>query len=116
MVSRAFDEWVAGNPDWARPRSWGDFRAGCVAAIERVARQYGSGLSATVVSSGGVIAAICQHLMGVPDDRVAALHWVLYNASITRLRCSRGRITLSSFNSVTHLELTGTTDSLVSYR
>jgi len=116
LVSRAFDEWVRGDSDTRRPRSWAVFRADCVAALEQVARQCGSGQNAIVVSSGGVIASICQHLMGVPDDRVADLHWVLYNASVTRLLSRPGCITLSTFNSVAHLEAGDPQAALVTYR
>jgi broad specificity phosphatase PhoE len=116
LVSRAFDQWVSGKDDTRRPRTWSAFRADCVAAVERVARRCGSGQTAIVVSSGGAIASICQHLMGVPDDRVADLHWVLYNASVTRLLSGPGRITLSTFNSVAHLEAIDPAAALVTYR
>lgn len=116
LVSRALNEWVRGENDTRRPRSWAVFRAHCVAGLERVASECGSGQNAIVVSSGGVIASICQHLMGVPDDRVEDLHWALYNASITRLLCQPGRITLSVFNSVAHLEAGDPGSALVTYR
>lgn len=116
LVSRAFDEWVGGKNDMRRPRSWATFRAHCVADLERIARQCGSGQNAIVFSSGGVITSICQGLMGVPDDRVADLHWVLYNASVTRLLYRPGRITLSTFNSVAHLEAGSPGSALVTYR
>lgn len=116
LVSRAFDEWVRGGNDLWRPRSWAAFRAQCVAGLERIAQQCKSGQNAIVFSSGGVITSICQALMGIPDERVADLHWVLYNASVTRLLYRPGRITLSTFNSVAHLEAHSPASALLTYR
>lgn len=116
LVARAFDDWVRGANDLRRPRSWADFRADCVAGLARMAQQCGSGQNAIVFSSGGVITSICQSLMGVPDERVADLHWVLYNASVTRLLYRPGRITLSTFNSVAHLEADDPSSALLTYR
>ena len=116
LVSRAFDEWVRGGNDMRRPRSWAAFRAHSVAGLERIAQQCSFGQNALVFSSGGVIVSICQSLMGIPDDRVANLHWVLYNASVTRLLYRPGRITLSTFNSVAHLEAGSPGSALVTYR
>ncbi len=116
LISNAFEQWVSAQDDSQRRRSWARFRSDAVAALERVALQCGRGQNAMVVSSGGVIAALCQHLLGLPDDRVAALHWVVYNASVTRLLCSGNQITLSGFNSIAHLEAAAPDDSLVTYR
>jgi broad specificity phosphatase PhoE len=115
LISAAFVQWVSGADDSRRRRSWATFRREAVTALERVAGQCGRGQDALIVSSGGVIAAICQHLLGLPDDRVAALHWVVYNASVTRLLCNAEQITLSGFNSVAHLEA-APGDGLVTYR
>ena len=69
-----------------------------------------------VVSSGGVIAAICQDLLGVPDERVPLLHNVVFNASITTLLTRGEEMGLSTFNSVNHLELEPAGQTLVTYR
>lgn len=116
LISHAFAQWISAADDSNRPRSWARFRADAVAALERAVRQCGPGGNGIVVSSGGVIAALCQQLLGLPDDRVAALHWGVYNASVTRLLCSGDRITLSGFNAISHLEGAASGDAMVSYR
>jgi len=116
LVSNAFDEWLTGKADERRSRTWQQFRATAVAAIGRVASSCHSGQAAIAVSSGGVITAICQELLGIPDARIASLHWVLYNASVTTLLCQPGRMTLASFNNVSHLEGDEQRTSLLTYR
>lgn len=116
LISDAFEGWLRGDAAEKRERSWATFRAGAVGAIERAAAACGSGGNALVVSSGGCITAICQHLLGIPDDRIAPLHWVVRNASVTQLLTSPGRVTLSSFNSVAHFEGHPESKRLVTYR
>ncbi|WP_158597978.1 histidine phosphatase family protein [Noviherbaspirillum saxi] len=72
----------------------------------------GPGSSAIVFTSGGPIAAICQHLLGVPDDRIASLHFPLRNASVTKLLFQPDRLSLSYFNNVAHLDITARRDVL----
>jgi len=115
LFERAFDGWLRGVPQTGG-LTWVQFRQRCVAALQRVADACGSGHVAVVVTSAGPIAAICQALLGLPDERVASLHTPLFNASITRLLTRPGLISLSTFNSVAHLELAPDAPSLITYR
>lgn len=117
LISAAFEQWIGGRDDTRRRRSWVQFRAETVDALRRVAARCGPGENAMVVSSGGVITAILQALLGLPDQQAAGLHWMIYNASITRLFCSGAdRITLSGFNEIGHLEAGAPQAALVTYR
>ena len=69
-----------------------------------------------IVTSGGPISAICQELLGLPDERVIAVHNRLFNASITQLLTQPGQIALSIFNSVAHLELQPGSAEFITYR
>ncbi|HYD62148.1 MAG TPA: histidine phosphatase family protein [Noviherbaspirillum sp.] len=115
IFSAAFERWVAGRHDGDYAESWTAFRARCVDAILALAAQCASGTSAIVFTSGGPIAAICQHLLGIPDDRIADLHFSLRNASVTKLLFQPGRLSLSYFNSVAHLDITGRSN-VITYR
>lgn len=112
IFSVAFERWVAGRNDSDYEESWTSFRQRCVKAIFTLVEKCTSGTSAVVFTSGGPIAAICQHLLGVPDDRIAGLHFSLRNASVTKLLFQPGRLSLSYFNSVAHLEITGRSNVL----
>ena len=73
-------------------------------------------VGAVIVTSGGPITAICQSLLGVPDERVAALHTPIFNASITELLSRPGQVALSSFNGTAHLEAGAAGRELITYR
>jgi broad specificity phosphatase PhoE len=116
LFERAFDGWLRGEARSEGGMTWVQFRQRCMTALQRIAETCGSGQSAVVVTSGGPIAAICQALLGLPDEQVANLHMPLFNASITQLLTRPGKISLSSFNSVAHLELQPGAASLITYR
>lgn len=93
----ACQRWVGGGFDHEYSDSWTAFRSRAVASIESVARQCGSGQNA----------AVCQHLLGIPDARLLDLLFSIYNSSVTKLLCQSGqpvRLGLSYFNAIAHLE------------
>lgn len=114
LFERALNAWLAGGV--GSGQSWAQFRSRCSGALRRVAARLGSGEMAVVVSSGGAIAAMLQPLLDVPDARIPALHSAVFNASITHLLTRGDTVSLSSFNSVAHLELSPDAPSLVTYR
>lgn len=117
MFAEAFDRWLFNYNEAEYPMSWQAFRESRFAAVTRVAERCKSGESAVIFTSAGVIASICQHLLQVPDEKVTALHFPLFNASVTKLLCQPGLISLSYFNSIGHLEADETAErSLVTYR
>ena len=116
LFAEAFDGWVNGRNAVPGALTWAAFRERCMTALTRVADDCGRGRTAVVFSSGGAIAAMCQHLLGTPDARVAELHFPLFNGSLTRILCQPGRISLSAFNLTSHLEPPAAVDGLMSYR
>lgn len=99
LFESAFTAWVGGATGISGV-TWVSFRDRCLAAIQRIVATCGRGENAVVVTSGGVIAAITQSLLGVPDTHVLKLHNPLHNASITRL-LTNGR-SVSSVDSTTY--------------
>jgi broad specificity phosphatase PhoE len=91
------------------------FRARCLAALQRVLDSAGQSQRIVVFTSGGTIATLCQHLLGLSDERMAKLNWTLVNAAVTRLLFRPGHVTLSTMNSYAHLELLGDKKS-ITYR
>lgn len=117
MFAEAFDRWLFQYNETDYPMSWKTFRETRFAAVQRVAERCQSGETAVIFTSAGVIAAICQHLLQVPDEKVTALHFPIFNAAITKLLCQPGLISLSYFNSIGHLEAAETAEQpLVTYR
>jgi broad specificity phosphatase PhoE len=116
LFERAFDAWLRGDMPADDGPTWAQFRQGCLTALQKVADACGSGQSAVVVTSAGPIAAICQALLGLPDERVPIVHTPLYNASITQLLTRPGKLSLSTYNSVAHLEVQRDEPPLITYR
>jgi broad specificity phosphatase PhoE len=65
------------------------------------------------VTSGGVIAVACAHVLGLPPEAWPALARVLVNASITKFISGRTGVNLLTFNDYAHLEIDR---ALVTYR
>ncbi len=103
----AMQRWASGDHDGEYRESWRAFRARCVAALERTVARAGASQDLVVFSSGGPIAAICQHLMGLADAKAIELNWSLVNSSMTRLLYGRGRISVHVLNAYPHLEAAG---------
>lgn len=102
LFEEAFCAWIAGRPGGSG-LGWAAFRERAVAALLRVAERCGRGETAVIVTSGGVITAICQTLLHVPDAKVLSLHNPIHNASITRLLTRNGEVALGGFNDISHL-------------
>lgn len=96
--------WMSGEFDAEYGQSWAAFRQRCVAALERLANGAARSENTLVFTSGGSIAAICQHLMGLENRHALALTASLVNSAVTKLLCQPGRISLSYLNNFAHLE------------
>lgn len=114
LFETAFGAWLSGKTG-AGGVSWSGFRERAQGALARVAARCGSGQTAVVVTSGGVIAAVVQGLLGLPDADVLKLHNPIYNASLTRLLNRGTEIGLSGFNDIAHLTVVDG-GAMVTYR
>jgi broad specificity phosphatase PhoE len=89
---------------------WDAFQGDAVEAVNEIPAE---GRDAFVITSGGVIAAVCGALLGLPPAGVVALNRVTVNAGLTTLvRGSRG-MSLVTFNDHAHL---AADRSLLTYR
>lgn len=111
----AFARWISGDHDADYAETWPDFRNRCIAALERCMAASARSEHIVIFTSGGPIGAICQHLLGLADDRVAELCSAFANGSLTRLLFQPGRLSLNTMNAYPHLERAGRAE-LVTYR
>jgi len=119
VLSRVFTHWQDLPADYAHLESWPTFAARVHTAIQDIARSAGSGANTVVVSSGGAIATITQHVIGLPKSGAYPLFEALLNGSITRLLHSGERISLASFNDYSYLHSLGQMrngENLVTFR
>ncbi len=107
LFSAAMKRWMGGDHDAEYRESWTSFCGRCVAALDRLVAEAGRSHTSIVFTSGGPIAAICQHLLELPDHRAFDLNLSLVNGGVTALLYQPGRISLSYLNSFAYLEQTG---------
>lgn len=99
----ALARWQSGAHDADYTESWPQFQSRCRAALQDLYAHAPGDAVHCVFTSGGVISAIVQHLLGLDDAATMRLNWNLANASITCVqRASQGRWTLVSFNEHGH--------------
>jgi broad specificity phosphatase PhoE len=89
---------------------WNAFQSDAVEALNEIPAK---GRDAVVVTSGGVIAALCGFLLGLPAAGVVALNRVTVNTGITTLIHGSRGINLVTFNDHAHL---AADRSLLTYR
>jgi broad specificity phosphatase PhoE len=106
--------WVAGKNDGDYTETWPGFRTRCIAGLHRVAETTPEN-DIWIFTSGGPIAAIAQHVLGIPDDKILDVNWSILNSSVSQFTHRSGKTRLKLFNSVAHLTLPNRTD-LFSYR
>lgn len=95
--------------------AWLDFKARVHGTIDELMARHDKGAKVLVSTSGGVIALALQRVLGLPDAQVIAANWMVNNSSVTRIRYGGGRVSLTLFNGLSHLESPQLRDK-ISYR
>lgn len=111
----AMARWMGGERDSEYRESWPAFRGRCIAALQRVVMSPGASQSIIVFTSGGTISTLCQHVLGLRDQKMFELNWTLANAGVTKLLYKGDRLSLSYLNNFAHLEWPGK-QGAVTYR
>ena len=73
-------------------------------AIDEVMQLHPRSKRVLISTSGGVIAVALQKVLGLPAQQTIATNWMVNNSSYTRIRYGAGRLSLSQFNALPHLE------------
>lgn len=113
-LGRALGAWIADGSRSPCAEHWPEFQKRVRAAVDDVLHECGSGGSAVVFTSGGVISALCAVLVDAPAASFQALNRVTVNAAITTVASGRSGTNLLAFND--HAHLTGEHADLRSYR
>jgi len=120
LLKRVFVHWQTLPEPMHALESWSMFASRVSAALADLISTSRSGETAIVVTSGGVIAALVQQVLGLPAQSAYGLLEVQMNCSVTCLLHDGQRVSLSSFNESAHLAraVAGHADSadLVTYR
>ena len=83
---------------------WADFRERVHNVVDELMARHRGGSRVLVSTSGGVIAMALQRVLQFPDEQVIATNWMVHNSSVTRVKYGGGRVSLTQFNSLSHLE------------
>lgn len=83
---------------------WQDFQKRVHSAMDELMDTHQNGSRVLISTSGGVIALALQRALGFPDAQVIATNWMVHNSSVTRIRYGNGKISLTLFNNLAHLE------------
>jgi broad specificity phosphatase PhoE len=113
VLDAALTDWVKRGPTTAAEPSWPDFQSRCTAAVTDAAAPLGSGETAALFTSGGVISAVAATLLDSPAA-FPTLNRVLLNGAFTKVVIGRSGASLVSFNEHGHLEAEG--PEMLTYR
>jgi len=99
----AMTRWASGEHDADYAEPYRAFQARVHGALHELADSLGSGDTALVATSGGVISTVCRELLDLEPMAAFQLNTVLVNGGMTRILVGRGRLSLSALNIDTHL-------------
>lgn len=118
LIDAVFNYWVSPACRDDRVQSWGDYSRGVRDALSDVMRLQGSGKRIAIFTSGGTIATIVAHVLGLEGEKTYQLYEPMMNCSVSQLFYSGSRVSLSYFNDCSFLRLAGAGcgEDLVSYR
>ena len=94
---------------------WSDFQTRVYRGVDEIMARHGSGARVVISTSGGVIAMILQRVLGFPDEAVITTNWMVRNSSVSRIKYGQGKVSLTQFNSLPHLERPGLRE-MITYR
>jgi broad specificity phosphatase PhoE len=83
---------------------WTDFQNRVHTAIDELMARHQNGSRILISTSGGVIALALQRALGFPDQQVITTNWMVHNSSVTKIRYGNGKVSLTMFNNLAHLE------------
>ncbi|MEX6503760.1 histidine phosphatase family protein [Pseudomonas zhanjiangensis] len=115
LFARLIGRWVSGTYDPPELQSWTTFVEQVQGGLTRLLEQAESKQNIAVFTSGGTITALLHLITGVPADKVFELNWQIVNTSLSCLKFRGTQVSLASFNSHVHLQLSKAPE-LITYR
>ncbi len=119
VFEAACAKWIRGELQPSEKDSsfeyWLDFQQRVHLAIDEIMTRHGSGSRILISTSGGVIAMALQRVLQFPDESVITTNWMVRNSSVSRVKYGQGKVSLTQFNSLPHLERPGL-QHMITYR
>lgn len=113
-----FQHWVTTRSEYPQMQSWTDYSANAHRALADVMSREGSGKTLAVFTSGGTIATLVAHVLGLGAEQVYQFYEPVVNCSVTRFMYSGKKVSLSCFNDQQFIRLLGaqSDEALLTYR
>lgn len=105
ILDRSLSRWMSAPEEVEGLESWSAFNQRVQAGIARIQSESGPGKTVALVTSGGPLSGILKMALSLSDRETIELSWQVRNASVSRFKYNRERLTLTSFNNVAHLEI-----------
>jgi broad specificity phosphatase PhoE len=115
LLEGALARWMSAPEAVEGLETWESFDRRVRDGITRILTKSGPGKTVALVTSGGPLMAILKMALSLSDAEMVQLSWQIRNASVSIFKYNRERLTLSSFNGVAHLEISGE-PGLLTYR
>jgi len=119
LFEAACAKWIRGElmpgSEDANFEYWENFQHRVYTAIDEIMVRHNSGSRVLISTSGGVIAMVLQRVLQFPDQAVISTNWMVRNSSVSRVIYGQGKVSLTQFNSLPHLERPGLQE-MITYR
>ena len=115
VFEKVITRWISGDHDRPGVTTWNEFRERVHSGIRKVMEENGRRKKIIVFTSGGPVSAAVNMTLGISAKHAMRIAGLVVNTAITTLLYNDERISLSSFNTFSHLVLRNGGD-LVTYR
>lgn len=115
IFERAVLRWVYGGLKVPGLESWPSFAQRVRTGVARIVEENGQKKTIAVFTSGGPISAVMKLALDLSDEKTIQLSWQIQNTAVSIFKYNEKQFSLSTFNSVAHLELEQD-GSLLTYR
>ncbi len=102
VLRSALKAWIAGELNPQNMPTFAQFRAGIAGVAERIAAEPQKDW--LIVSSGGPISTLVMHVLKAEPLAMIELNYQMKNTAVTRFHLSPGKLHLSGFNALPHLD------------
>lgn len=115
VFERAMLRWISGGCRIPGIETWQAFTKRVRAGVRNIMEVNGRKKRVAVFTSAGPISAIMQMVLGLSNEETIRLSYRIRNTSVSVFKHRNNKFSLSSFNSVAHLEYRNE-EGLITYR
>lgn len=117
-IKAVFNYWVSPLCQNTHIQSWAEYARGVRDALSAVMQLQGAGKTIGIFASGGTVATLVAHVLGLGGEHTYQFYEPVFNCSVTQLFYSGSHVSLSCFNDCSYLRVFGAQqgENLLTYR